>query len=87
VLLVVRYVLLMRKILFFCAESVSRGHSPPQPRRGGRDIKKNVAKPPLPERTGWCWSREPSSIDQHHPGMRLSKERGHFLTAQPPLLG
>ena len=26
--------------------------------RGGRDINKNAAKPPLLERTGWCWSRE-----------------------------
>jgi hypothetical protein len=31
-------------------------YSPPQPRRGGRDIKKEVAKQPLMERTGWCWS-------------------------------
>jgi len=29
--------------------------SPPQLRRGGRDIKKKTAQPPLMERTGWCW--------------------------------
>src|SRR5439155_20576253 len=38
-----------------CREA-SEGNSPPQLRRGGRDIKKNAAKPPLMERTGWCWS-------------------------------
>jgi len=27
-------------------------YSPPWPRRGGRDIKKDAAKPPLVERTG-----------------------------------
>jgi hypothetical protein len=32
---------------------LKRGDSPPWPRRGGRDIKKNAAKPPLKERTGW----------------------------------
>ena len=26
---------------------------PPWPRRGGRDIKQNAAKPPLLKRTGW----------------------------------
>ena len=33
------------------------GHSPPWPRRGGRDIKKDTAKPPLSERTGWFVQR------------------------------
>jgi hypothetical protein len=33
--------------------TVRKGHSPPWPRRGGRDINKNIAKPPLRERTGW----------------------------------
>ena len=42
-------------------------NSPPQPRRGGRDINKNIAKPPLMERTGWCWSRKCLIVDQHHP--------------------
>src|SRR5438128_7682926 len=31
---------------------VRRSDSPPWPRRGGRDIKKDAAKPPLMERTG-----------------------------------
>src|SRR5688572_21951351 len=43
-----------------CRESAN---SPPQPRRGGRDIKKNRGATLL-ERTGWCWSRNPG---QHHP--------------------
>ena len=34
-------------------QAPTRRHSPPWPRRGGRDINKNVAKPPLMERTGW----------------------------------
>ena len=43
-------------------------NSPPQPRRGGRDINKNIAKPPLMERTGWCWSMKMFLVvDQHHP--------------------
>ena len=29
------------------------GHRPSWARRGGRDIKKNIAKLPLMERTGW----------------------------------
>ena len=32
--------------------------SRPQLRRGGRDIKKKTAQPPLMERTGWCWSKD-----------------------------
>ena len=35
----------------FIAKSES-AYSPPWPRRGGRDIKKDAAKPPLVERTG-----------------------------------
>jgi len=35
-----------------------RESSPPQLRRGGRDIKKKTAEPPLKERTGWCWSKD-----------------------------
>jgi hypothetical protein len=33
--------------------SIRPRHSPPWRRRGGRDINKNAAKPPLMERTGW----------------------------------
>jgi hypothetical protein len=32
-------------------------------RRGGRDIKKNIAKPPLMGRTGWCGQE----FLNHHP--------------------
>src|SRR6266496_1347354 len=32
---------------------VGSKYSPPWQRRGGRDINKNGAKPPLMERTGW----------------------------------
>jgi hypothetical protein len=34
-------------------ETFQRRQSPRWQRRGGRDIKKNIAKPPLEERTGW----------------------------------
>src|SRR5262245_49574979 len=34
------------------ATNFQQSDSPPWPRRGGRDINKNVAKPPLLERTG-----------------------------------
>ena len=30
----------------------------PLARRGGRDIKRNIAKPPLMERTGWWFKIE-----------------------------
>ena len=33
-------------------------HSPLLVRRGGRDINKNAAKPPLLERTGWSLTRQ-----------------------------
>jgi hypothetical protein len=32
---------------------LGKRNSPPWPRRGGRDINKNIAKHPLKERTGW----------------------------------
>ena len=37
---------------FIAPSSLSRRYSPPWPRRGGGDIKKDDAKPPLLERTG-----------------------------------
>jgi hypothetical protein len=37
----------------FTVADFQTSQSPPWQRRGGRDINKNVAKPPLLERTGW----------------------------------
>jgi hypothetical protein len=37
---------------------IEAGQSPPWQRRGGRDIKNNGSKPPLPERTGWFVQRQ-----------------------------
>src|ERR1051326_4181178 len=68
------------------AASCGRANSPPQLRRGGRDIKKDIAEPPYPERTGWCWLINKKVVDQHHPvcaGLRWLRV---LLTAQPPLL-
>jgi len=47
-------------------EETEGQNSPPQPRRGVHDIKKETAKPPLMERTGWSGQEIPS-FDQHHP--------------------
>ena len=50
--------------------------SPPQLRRGGRDVNRNVAKPPYLERTGWCWSMNKKMVEQHHYyGFALSRSR------------
>src|SRR5262245_32349058 len=54
-------------------------------RRGGRDIKKNVAKPPLTERTGWSRT-EPFHRTRPPRLRRLRWLRAIFLLAQPPLL-
>src|SRR5205823_3572513 len=41
------------KFRCFAVTVLEGADSPPWPRRGGRDINKNAAKPPLLERTGW----------------------------------
>jgi hypothetical protein len=62
--------------------------SPPQLRRGGRDIKKKIAQLPLMERTGWCWSRSTKTIfTSTTPSARNTDASQLFLIAQPPLLG
>src|ERR1051326_7003207 len=79
--------------------SCGRANSPPQLRRGGRDIKKDIAEPPYPERTGWCWSiNKKSSLSTPLFRLRaialalrarLRGTKGGFallLTAHPPLL-
>ena len=57
-------------------------------RRGGRDIKSNIAKPPLMERTGWWFSRSDRNVLNlnHHPVCAAS-DASHFLltgAATPP---
>jgi hypothetical protein len=62
-------------------------------RRGGRDIKRKVAKPPLTERTGWSRMgplvkrafRNTSAIPTT-PSAPLRWLRIFLLMAQPPLL-
>ena len=62
--------------------------SPPQLRRGGRDIKKKTAQPPLMERTGWCWSKDMCDfLTNTTPSARLRMLRNFSYFAQPPLLG
>ena len=67
---------------------VESGHSPPWQRRGGRDINKNDAKPPLMERTGWLvqlpiirW------FERTTPSAPAKEASRYLITAQPPLLG
>jgi len=54
-------------------------------RRGGRDIKKNFAKPPCLERTGWSLTETVWVSD--HPVCAAAEAAQHFLTgaATPPL--
>jgi hypothetical protein len=57
--------------------------SPPWQRRGGRDIKKNAAKPPLKERPGWfvqqpiIWWLEPTT-----PSAPAKVASRHFITGR-----
>jgi hypothetical protein len=61
----------------------SQTHFPSFSRRGGRDLKKNVAKPHCWERTGWLHT----SAGMQPPRLRpLRLLRDIFLMAQPPLL-
>src|SRR5262245_6017807 len=54
-------------------------------RGGGRDVKRNGAKPPLTERTGWSLTRNLTC--ERPPRLREFRWlRGIFLLAQPPLL-
>src|SRR6266704_5118419 len=70
-----------------CREA-SEWNSPPQLRRGGRDIKKNAAKPPLMERTGWCWSTKCIWFINTTPSARAKVASRLFLNraATPPHL-
>ena len=64
------------------------GDSPPWQRRGGRDINKSAAKPPLLERTGWFVQRPIiGGLNQPPPLRQLMRLRAILLLAQPPLLG
>src|SRR4030095_11315993 len=51
-------------------------------RRGGRDIKRNIAKPPLMERTGW-WFKINRNVFEPDPPPRLR----HFGAFAPFLTG
>src|SRR5687767_2713162 len=60
--------------------------SPLLDRRGGRDIKRNIAKLPLKERTGW-WFKIDRLETEPPPRLRHQRRlRSFFLMAQPPLL-
>jgi hypothetical protein len=59
--------------------------SPPQLRRGGRDIKKKTAQPPLMERTGWCWSKRMHDfLTNTTPSARLWSLRGILTSRSHP---
>jgi hypothetical protein len=60
---------------------------PSSVRRGGRDIKKNAAKPPLRERTGWSLTHHDGVI--HHPVCATKDASRLFITgaATPPHRG
>ena len=48
--------------MIFRMRNVSACELPSSKRRGGRDIKKDAAKPPLMERTGWSGMRKHSGM-------------------------
>ena len=54
--------------------------SPLLARRGGRDLKRNIAKLPLMERTGW-WFRSNGNVFElnHHPVCALQRLRTFLL--------
>src|SRR6266705_5269562 len=47
---------------------------------------KDAAKPPSPAQTGWLVQKNCLAVLNQPPRPRLSKERGYFLMARPPLL-
>jgi hypothetical protein len=64
---------------------VSVGAIPLLVRRGGRDTKKNIAKPPCLERTGWSLTSLPGmhcekSRLSDHPVCAAAVAARHFLT-------
>src|SRR5215813_8670446 len=59
---------------------------PSSKRRGGRDIKKDAAKPPLMERTGWSGTRKHFGLPDHPVCGAKVCFAVFFLMPQPPLL-
>ena len=51
----------------WCERHADTQPSPLLARRGGRDIKRNIAKPPLMERTGWWFIQQIFLILSNHP--------------------
>src|SRR5688572_23398204 len=69
-------------------EASTGERSPLLDRRGGRDIKKNIAKLPLMERTGWWITIDRVFLNLfHHPGCGAKVASRHLLdaTATPPV--
>src|SRR5437762_375580 len=64
---------------------LGKSEIPSLPRRGGRDTKKDAAKPPLMERTGWLIHAY--GVGATTPSAPLRWLRDIILMAQPPLLG
>jgi len=52
----------------------------PSSKRGVRDIKKDAAKPPLRERTGWSGTRKHFGLPDH-PVCGAKEARRHFIDA------
>src|SRR4249920_1183876 len=78
-----------------CSTSrLRKTESPPSRRRGGRDLKKDAAKPPLNRSgRGGCFKpplihseRFAQSVALNNHPVCAFKERDHFFMAQPPLL-
>src|SRR5437870_10683726 len=53
---------------------------------GWRCHQKNIAKPHLMERTGWCWSTTDYSIDQHRAATSPRLRRGVCIVPRTALL-
>src|SRR6266568_63124 len=54
--------------------------------KGGEAAPSKAAKPPSPAQTGWLVQKNCLAVLNQPPRPRLSKERGYFLMARPPLL-
>ena len=54
---------------------------PSSQRRGGRDINKNIAKPPLKERTGWSLTPKRCGVSDHPVYAGFLRLRDIFLEA------
>jgi hypothetical protein len=66
------------------AKSCAAEHSPSSAEEGWPRHQENIAKRPLMEQTGWCWS---GTLANTTPSARKGSFAAFSYFAQPPLLG